>query len=100
MIHGWYGNIFSLEVGSEYPTIYKGFCFTYGTKNWYTCFQLRYQKLPKFNMEPKMMVSNTNLLFQGADYRIHVKLWEQSLLGCPLIFEQHLIERFEQKNKS
>ena len=30
--------------------------------------------LPKFNMEPKMMVSNRNLLFQGQIFRFHVKL--------------------------
>ena len=32
--------------------------------------------LPKFNMEPRMMVSERNLLFQGAIFRFHVKLWE------------------------
>ena len=40
-----------------------------------------------------------NLLFQGAIYRFHVKYWEQSLLGCPIIFEQHLLERIETKTK-
>ena len=32
--------------------------------------------LPKFNMNPKKMVSKRNLLFKGAISRFHVKCWE------------------------
>ena len=32
--------------------------------------------LPKFNMEPKIMLSKRNLLSQAAIFRFHVKLWE------------------------
>ena len=77
MIHGWYGNIFSLEVGSEYPTIYKGVSFTYETKNRYTFNQDT--RLPKFNMEPTMMVSKcgisySRVLFTGSMLSIGSKV--------------------------
>ena len=54
-------------------------------EDWCILFFFQWNSTPrKFNMEPKMMVSKRNLLFQSAIFRFHVKLWEG--IFCAILF--------------